>query len=140
MERHMTKRLLFLRTLSITGLIAGLIALATIGVHERSVSAAVAAVQPPAPGRGGAQAPMPTSPEVQADRRVTLRVLAPDAQKVELRSPGDIPSVRGRGVAVPQVMENSDGRWEGTVGPLPAGAYRYVFVVNGRTVVHSGNP
>lgn len=136
----MTKRLLFLRTLSITGLIAGLIALATIGVHERSVAAAVAAVQPPAPGRGGAQAPMPTSPEVQADRRVTLRVLAPDAQKVELRSPGDIPGVGGRGVALPQLMKNSDGVWEGTFGPLPAGAYRYVFVVNGVTVVDSRNP
>src|SRR3989454_2144978 len=140
MERHMTKRLLFLRTLSMTGLIAGLIALATIGVHERSVAAAVAAVQPPAPGRGGAQAPMPTSPEVHADRRVTLRVLAPDAQKVELRSPGDIPGVGGRGVALPQLMKNSDGVWQRTFGPLPAGAYRYVFTVNGVTVVDSRNP
>src|SRR3989442_8936837 len=106
MERHMTKRLLFLRTLSITGLIAGLIALATIGVHERSVSAAVAAVQPPAPGRGGAQAPMPTSPEVQAARPAALLVLPPDAQKAELRRPGDIPSVRGRGGAFPQFIKN----------------------------------
>ena len=71
------------------------------------------------------------SPEVRADRRVTFRVLAPEAQKVELRSPGDIPGVGGRGVAPPQLTKNADGVWEGTFGPVPAGAYRYVFVVDG---------
>lgn len=30
--------------------------------------------------------------------------------------------------------------WERTFGPLPAGAYRYVFTVNGLTVVDSRNP
>ena len=43
-------------------------------------------------GQGrSAQAPPVVSPEVHADRRVTFRIAAPDAQKVELRSPGDIP-------------------------------------------------
>ena len=101
------------------------------------------AAQPPAPaGRGAAQAAVPTvvSPDVSSDRRVTFRVLAPNAEAVELRSPGDIPGVGGRGVAPPQLTKGADGVWERTVGPLPAGAYRYVFAVNGVTVVDSRNP
>ena len=94
--------------------------------------------QPPAPG--AAQAPAVTSPEVRADRRVTFRVHAPVAQKVELRSPGDIPGVGGRGVAPPQLTKGSDGVWEGTFGPLPAGAYRYVFVIDSVPVVDARNP
>jgi enterochelin esterase family protein len=59
---------------------------------------------------------------------------------VELRSPGDIPGVGGRGVTPPPLTKNADGVWERTVGPLPAGAYRYVFTVNGLTVVDARNP
>src|SRR6185295_13230285 len=84
--------------------------------------------------------PTPTSPDVAADRRVTFRVLAPEARTVELRSPGDIPGVGGRGVAPPELTKNGEGIWEGTFGPVPAGAYRYVFTVDGVTVVDSRNP
>src|SRR5207245_4574626 len=84
--------------------------------------------------------PTVTSPEVGPDRRVTFRILAPTAQTVELRSPGDIPGVGGRGVAPPQLTKDADGVWERTFGPLPAGAYRYVFVVDGLTVVDARNP
>jgi len=101
-------------------------------------SAAALAAQAPAPG--GAQAAAVRSPEVRADRRVTFRVSAPAAQKVELRSPGDIPGVGGRGVAPPELTRNADGVWEGTFGPLPAGAYRYVFAVDGVIVVDARNP
>ena len=109
-------------------------------------SAAALQAQPPAQaGRGaaagrGAQGPAVVSPEVLPDRRVTFRILAPGAQRVELRAPGDIPGIGGRGVAPPQLTKNADGIWEITLGPLPAGAYRYVFVVNGVTVVDSRNP
>jgi len=89
--------------------------------------------------RGTAPGPTVVSPEVGGDRRVTFRILAPNAQKVELRSPGDIPGIGGRGVAPPQLTKNADGVWEATVGPVPAGAYRYVFVVDGVTVVDSRN-
>src|SRR5262245_37795795 len=91
-------------------------------------------------GQGQSQGPTVVSPEVGADRRVTFRVLAPSAQKVELRSPGDIPGMGGRGVPLPQLTKNAEGVWEATRGPLPAGAYRYVFVVDGLTVVDSRNP
>jgi enterochelin esterase-like enzyme len=133
----------FLRTLSTTALVATLIAIATVGAPERSISAAAPVAQgsPQVQARAAAQAPAtPISPDVHADRRVTFRVLAPDAQKVELRSPGDIPGIGGRGVALPQLTKNADGVWEGTFGPVPAGAYRYVFVVDGVTVVDSRNP
>ena len=96
--------------------------------------------QPPGQGPGAAQGPMVTSPEVAPDRHVTFRILAPTAQTVELRSPGDIPGVGGRGVAPPQLTKGADGVWERTFGPLPAGAYRYVFTVNGLTVVDARNP
>jgi enterochelin esterase-like enzyme len=98
------------------------------------------AAQPPAQGRGAAAAPAITSPEVGPDRRVTFRILAPTAQTVELRSPGDIPGIGGRGAALPQLTKDPDGVWQRTFGPLPAGAYRYVFVVNGMTVVDARNP
>ncbi len=94
------------------------------------------AAQPPAPAAG----PTVISPEVGADRRVTFRILAPTAQTVELRSPGDIPGVGGRGVAPPQLTKDGEGVWERTFGPVPAGAYRYTFVVNGVPVVDSRNP
>jgi enterochelin esterase-like enzyme len=93
-----------------------------------------------AQGRG-AQAPAIISPEVQLDRRVTFRIAARDAQKVELRSPGDIPgSIAARGLAPFPLVKNADGVWEVTVGPVPPGAYRYVFTVNDVPVVDARNP
>jgi enterochelin esterase family protein len=38
------------------------------------------------------------------------------------------------------LTKDAEGVWERTFGPLPAGAYRYVFVVNGLTVVDARNP
>jgi enterochelin esterase family protein len=95
-----------------------------------------------AQGRGP-QTPTVISPEVHADRRVTFRIAAPDATIVELRSPGDIPGSAGaRGLAAMSLAKNVNGGgvWELTIGPVPAGAYRYVFVVNGIPVVDSRNP
>jgi len=110
-----------------TRLVAGAIAVACL--------IAPLAAQPPAPS-----GPTVVSPEVGADRRVTFRILAPTAQTVELRSPGDIPGVGGRGVAPPQLNKDADGVWSRTVGPVPAGAYRYQFTVNGVPVVDARNP
>jgi enterochelin esterase family protein len=125
----MTQRRLVLRDIVLGGLLAGVLA-ASAFVPGGSVSAAAPAIgQPPAPaqGRGAAPGPVVVSPDVKADRRVTFRVLAPEARKVELRSPGDIP---GSAAAAwrPAVDQNNEGVWEGTFGPVPAGAYRYVFV------------
>jgi enterochelin esterase-like enzyme len=139
----MTMRRLPLKNVSLAGLfVACLFASALAGPDGLAVSAATIVQAPtPQPAAPGApQVPAVTSPEVRSDRRVTFRVFAPTAQKVELRSPGDIPGVGGRGVAPPQLTKTSDGVWETTVGPVPAGAYRYVFTVDGVTVVDSRNP
>ena len=134
----MTQHRVLSRDLALAVLLVGsLIAPRLVAREQPASSAAAPAVQP---GRGAAQGPTVTSPEVRRDRRVTFRILAPAAQKVELRSPGDIPGVGGRGAALPQLTKNADGIWEATFGPLPAGAYRYVFVVDGLTVVDARNP
>ena len=86
------------------------------------------------------QGPAVVSPDVQSDRRVTFRILAPNAQKVELRTPGDIPGIGGRGGTPLQFTKNGDGIWEATTAVIPAGAYRYTFVVDGVTVADSRNP
>jgi enterochelin esterase family protein len=137
----MTKHRVLLRDLALSGVLVGLLVAPAVMAREGAVSPAATVAQAPA-GRGAAAASAPTvtSPEVAPDHRVTFRILAPEAQKVELRSPGDIPGIGGRGVALPQLTKNSEGIWEATFGPLPAGAYRYVFVVNGLTVVDSRNP
>jgi len=106
--------------------------LASIAITVAALMAPLAAQAPPAP--------TVLSPEVAVDRRVTFRIFAPTAQTVELRSPGDIPGVGGRGVPPPALTKDADGVWSRTVGPIPAGAYRYVFVVNGIPVVDARNP
>jgi enterochelin esterase family protein len=86
------------------------------------------------------QPPAVVSPEVTSERRVTFRILAPNAQKVELRTPGDIPGIGGRGGTPLQFVKNAEGVWEATTNAIPAGAYRYVFAVDGVTVADSRNP
>jgi enterochelin esterase family protein len=84
------------------------------------------------------QGPAVVSPDVQGDSRITFRILAPNAQKVELRTPGDIPGI-GRGGTPVEFTKNAEGVWEGTTPVVPAGAYRYVFGVDGLAVADSRN-
>lgn len=82
--------------------------------------------------------PQVISPEVSAERQVTFRLLAPKAEQVQLNSGGDIPGIgAGQGRALTKA---ENGVWETTVGPLPPGAYRYSFLVDGVTVVDPRNP
>ena len=96
------------------------------------------AQQPPATqqgrGRGGPQGPQVVSPEVSSDRHVTFRLLAPGAESVRVNG-GDIPGL-GQGA----MTKGENGVWELKVGPLPAGAYRYTFNVNGLSVVDPRSP
>ena len=88
------------------------------------------------PGRP--PAPRVVSPEVSPDRQITFRVLAPKAEAVQLGSSGDIPGI-GFGQAK-AMTKATNGVWEVTVGPLPPGAYRYNFNVDGVAVVDPRNP
>ena len=82
-----------------------------------------------AQGRGN-QAPQFNSPEVQADRKVTFRLYAPQAQAVRL-SAGDIQEL-GQNT---QLTKAENGVWEITVGPIDGGTYRYNFNVDGVSTI-----
>src|SRR5687768_13021181 len=114
-------------------LVSAVIALAVmVGATFASWGQSTAA--PPSRGRGP-QGPQVVSPEVAADRRVTFRILATNANAVRL-SAGDIPG-NGRGA---EMTRGTNGVWEVTLGPIEAGAYRYNFNVDGLTVIDPRNP
>jgi enterochelin esterase family protein len=105
-----------------------------------------------------AQQPAPVvSPEVLPDGRVIFRILAPQAQQVRLNA-GDIPasSLIPAGTAPPApavpgqppqqaappqpvFVRNDRGVWETTVGPVPPGAFRYTFVIDGVRTIDPAN-
>ena len=93
----------------------------------------LAAQAPPAAGNG-AQAgraqrgPVVVSPEVLPDRRVTVRLYAPQAQAVRVSLEGGVSLTKG-----------DNDVWAATLGPLDAGAYRYTFTVDGATVTDPRN-
>ncbi|MHB1557121.1 MAG: alpha/beta hydrolase-fold protein [Isosphaeraceae bacterium] len=89
-----------------------------------------------AQGPGGRPRPPEfNSTEVSPERKATFRIFAPKAQAVRLGSP-DLPGV---GMSA-EMKKAENGVWETTVGPVPAGAYRYSFQVDGVTVVDPRNP
>src|SRR5688500_2537667 len=90
------------------------IALAVLGAT--CASWGQAAATPPPRGRGP-QGPQVVSPEIAADRRVTFRILATNAQAVRV-SAGDIPG-NGRGA---EMTRGTNGVWEVTLGPIEPGA------------------
>lgn len=73
------------------------------------------------------QTPPVVSPEVSADRTITFRLMAPKADTVEVQG-GDIQGLN-RGVL--PMVKGANGTWEATSPVVPAGAYRYRFLVNG---------
>ncbi len=90
----------------------------------------------PGQGRGrGAAQPSFTSPEVAADRRITFRILAPNAQAIRLAA-GDIPGVGQTG----HLTKGDNGVWDVTVGPVEPGAYRYNFNVDGVATIDPRSP
>ena len=127
------------------------IALATAGFSSMAVAQ-------PAAGRGGRGGPRVVSPEVAADGHVTFRILAPDAQKVAFQDndigvmlsgagPGALagsttPAVPA-GFKLPEggiaFAKAENGIWEASFGPLPPGAYRYAFQVDGVKVLDPTN-
>lgn len=90
---------------------------------------------PPAPPAGPPRPPMFASPQVAADRTVTFRLWAPNAQAVSV-SGGDMPQL-GRGLTL---TKGPEGVWSGTTPPVDPGAYRYRFSVDGLDVVDPRNP
>ena len=78
------------------------------------------------------QPPAVRSPEVQADRRITFRVLAPNASKV---------TVFCECLAQePAMTKGADGVWSVTVGPIEPDMYEYHFTVDGVDNLDQRNP
>ena len=81
------------------------------------------------------QMPTVVSPEVLPDGSIVLRILAPEALKVGLQSS----DMAGMAPDDLQFTKNNEGIWEAKAGPLVPGAYRYVFTVDGASVVDPRN-
>lgn len=79
--------------------------------------------------------PQVVSPEVQADRKITFRLLAPKAESVRLTG-SDIPGM-GPGK---EMAKADNGVWEITIGPVDPGTYRYMFNLGGVSVIDPRNP
>ena len=87
-------------------------------------------------GRGRGQAgPVVVSPEVSPDRRITFRILAPQAEQVRLNA-SDIPNFR----ELATLTKADNGVWSTTTGPLEPGAYRYNFAVDGVATIDPRSP
>jgi len=98
------------------------------------VSAALAQAPVPATagGRGGGRGLAYVSPEVGADRTITFRFLAPNAQQVVVSGELD-------GKSHP-MTKGDGGLWSVTVGPLDPDIYTYAFNVDGVTSLDPRNP
>jgi enterochelin esterase-like enzyme len=81
------------------------------------------------------QRPAVNSPEVLSDGSVVFRILAPEAVNVGLQS-SDMFGMQQKGVPF---TKNDKGVWEASVNPVAPGAYRYVFTVDGASVVDPRN-
>lgn len=124
-----------------------------IGIICLCISGSLLLAQPPASPIGSApvrmqrgRAPL-VSPHVEADGRVTFRILAPQAASVVLA--GDIAQGLNRdpgattaptaAAGIP-MTKGPDGVWTGTsLLPMKPGAWRYHFQVDGISVVDSAN-
>ena len=98
-------------------------------------SAQAPAGAPPAgqaPGRGPGRGPQLVSPEVNADRTITLRFRAPDAKQVVV-----IGEIDGKDHPM---TKGDNGVWTATIGPLPPDVYNYQFRVDGVIAMDPQNP
>jgi enterochelin esterase-like enzyme len=76
-------------------------------------------------------APHVISPEVQADGRVTFRLVDPNAAKVRV-------SIEGQPDSTP-MEKDEKGIWSATVGPLQPDFYGYNFIADGVHLVDPSN-
>ena len=74
-----------------------------------------------------------TSPEINADKSLTFRLMAPNAKKVELQ--GDL---LGSNQAAAMTRQE-DGLWSYTTAPLKPELYSYSFIVDGLKIRDANN-
>jgi enterochelin esterase-like enzyme len=107
-----------------------------VAILAGGLALAQQAPPPAAPGQRGAgrgpQGPRVVSPEILPDKRVTFRLLAPDAAKVLLNGSWE----NGTNTAM---TKDEQGIWSATVGPLGDQLWAYSFNVDGGRVLDPGN-
>ena len=106
--------------------------LALSGQQPPAAGAAPAA--PQAGGGRGQQGPQVVSPEVNADRTVILRLLAPKATQV--RVTGELLN----GAQPAPMTRGDDGIWTITMPAVPPDVYTYAFDVDGVNTPDPRNP
>lgn len=78
------------------------------------------------------------SPEVHDDQTVTFRLMAPEAQQVEL-NPGAINTALDKGRDPISFTKGVEGLWTLTIGPLPPDMYAYHLKVDGVQMADPNN-
>ena len=138
--------------------LCGLVAAAQSAPPQPAPAPATQTPAAPAGRGGGRGGPVVVSPQIEADRRVTFRVLAPNATSVTVGgdingslvpdpnappsqpAPAAPPGGRGGGTPAVTMTKGDNGIWSGaTVRPVRPGAWRYTFNIDGVTVVDSRN-
>ncbi len=107
----------------------------SVAISALSLLALLAASPTPVRAQGGQPPVLFASTEISAERKLTFRVFAPKATEVRLNG-GDIPGMTRENSVM---TKNEQGIWEVTVGPVPGGAYRYTFNVDGVLVLDPKN-
>lgn len=107
----------------------------SVAISALSLLALLAACPTPVRAQGAQPPVLFASTEISAERKLTFRVFAPKATEVRLNG-GDIPGMTRENSVM---TKNDRGIWEVTVGPVPGGAYRYTFNVDGVLVLDPKN-
>jgi enterochelin esterase family protein len=119
---------------SIGGLALALVT-CSIGMSGQQPAPAAPAAPPAQPGGGrGQQGPQVVSPEVNADRTVTLRLYAPKA--TEVRVTGELLN----GAQPVTMTKGDDGIWSVTMPAVPPDVYTYAFNIDGVNTTDPRNP
>lgn len=113
------EKIMHFKHASAFGALLGCIAMGTMGLG-----------QTPAPAK-----PSIVSPEITSDRRVILRLFAPDAKTVTVETWDMVPD----GPAGPPMVRNDQGVWQAATGTLQPGAYTYRFVIDGVVATDPNN-
>jgi enterochelin esterase family protein len=85
----------------------------------------------PTPGHRP-QTPQVFSPTVLPDGHIIFSISAPNAQRVRLAANDTLPAK--------EMTIGSNGVWQVEIGPVAPGAYRYMFNVDGVSVIDPRNP
>src|SRR5690606_23289560 len=128
---HETRQIMT-RTLSRLSLAVLVLSLAAAPALAQAPAGRGAGPNTGAPGIGRGRGPAIVSPEVKADRTVTFRFRAPNAEQVTL-----IGELDGR--TYPMTKDES-GVWSVTVGPWAPDVYNYQFDVDGVIAMDPVNP